>query len=204
MAIRANVLARNIQTHHAAANRGPERNVDLIFEIGAGLGPSSAARARLGLRRRFDPKMSRKLPPPPPLLRPRVRVVDQVRKIESAEIEGNALAAIWCSAAGEAAGKSAARTAAAARARVSLRGRGIDIVGVEADLIVDFAFLGIAENVVGFGKRLELLLGRLVPGIDVGMILARQLAERLADLVGRGRLLHAEDFVIVLFCGGCH
>ena len=36
--IRANVLAGNIQPHHAAADRGPEGNVDLIFEIAAGLG----------------------------------------------------------------------------------------------------------------------------------------------------------------------
>src|ERR1044071_5804352 len=38
VAIRANVLTRDAQAHHAAADRRPERDVDLIFEITARLG----------------------------------------------------------------------------------------------------------------------------------------------------------------------
>src|SRR5882724_5842011 len=38
VAVAAGVTTRDIQSHDAAANRRPERNVDLIFEIGAGLG----------------------------------------------------------------------------------------------------------------------------------------------------------------------
>ena len=97
----------------------------------------------------------------------------------------------------ETSGKACVSARAAARARISLCGRRINVVGVKPDLVVNFAFLGIAEDVVGFGERFELLFGCLVPGVDVGMILARQLAERLADILRRGGFLHAENFVIV-------
>src|SRR6185295_19465237 len=78
------------------------------------------------------------------------------------------------------------------------------VVGVKADLVVNLALLGIAQDFVGFGQRLELFLRGLVPRIDVGMILAGKLAEGLADIVRRGGLLHAQDFVIVFFWGGGH
>src|SRR5579863_1254655 len=98
-------------------------------------------------------------------------------------------------------GKSSARGASA---RISLGGGRIDVVGVIAYLIVDFSFLRVAENVVGLGERFELLLGRLVPGIDVRMIFAGELAESFADILGRSRLLHPENVVVVFFGGGCH
>jgi hypothetical protein len=71
------------------------------------------------------------------------------------------------------------------------RGR-VDLVGVEADLVVDLALLLVGEDVVGFGDFLELLFGLFVVGVHVGMILARELAEGLADLIRSGRLLDAE------------
>ena len=61
--------------------------------------------------------------------------------------------------------------------------RGIDIVRVKAELIVDLALLGIAQNVVGFGEGFELLFRDFVARIDVRMIFARQPAVRLLDLV---------------------
>ena len=72
--VRADILARDVQAHHAAADRRPERNVDLIFEIGAGL-RAFLRGAPPRRRRKFLPKMSRKLPPPPlpPLASPRWR-----------------------------------------------------------------------------------------------------------------------------------
>jgi len=39
----ANVLARNIEPHHAAANRRPERNVYLVFQVGACFGAGLGA-----------------------------------------------------------------------------------------------------------------------------------------------------------------
>src|SRR5579872_6659800 len=124
----------------------------------------------------------------------------QIRKIESAEIERNTLpTGLSLSRASREATKAACARSSAAR--VSLGCRRINIVGIEADLVVNLALLGIAENVVGLGERLEFLLRGLVPGIDVRMVLARQLAKRLANLVRCGGFLYAQDLVIVFF--GC-
>ena len=60
------------------------------------------------------------------------------------------------------------------------------VVGIEAELIVHLALLRVAQDVVGFLDLLEALLGGFVAGIQVGMILARQLAVRLADIVVLG------------------
>jgi hypothetical protein len=60
---------------------------------------------------------------------------------------------------------------------------GGNVVGIETVLIVHLALLGIAQDVVGFLNLLEALLGGFVAGIQIGMILARQLAVSLADLV---------------------
>ena len=96
VALRADILPRDVEAHDAAADRRPEGNVDLIFEIGAGLGAF----------------FGRSAPRPPPKMRtedvaktasatgslfcPRPAVVHQVGKIESAEVEGNAaLASGW-------------------------------------------------------------------------------------------------------------
>ena len=59
----------------------------------------------------------------------------------------------------------------------------INVVRIEADLIVDFSLLRIAEHFVRLGERLELLFRSLVSRIYVGMVLARQLAESFADVV---------------------
>ncbi len=139
---------------------------------------------------------------PPPCAGPPARCArafGEVVEVESAEIEGNFLGvgarpATRTGALAWSAESACAETAAAA---VSFGCGRIDVVGVEAKLVVNLALLGIAENVVGLGERLELLLRALVAGIDVGMILARELAESLADVVRRGSLLHAKDGVVV-------
>src|SRR3984957_4154825 len=112
--VRANVLPRDIQAQDTAANRGPERHVDLVFQIasrfGACLRGSPRALAAAEDRSEDVAEASTAAAPAPA-----VRTVDKVGEIEPAEIEGDPLAAICCSAAGEAAGRSAARTAAVAR-----------------------------------------------------------------------------------------
>ena len=99
--------------------------------------------------------------------------------------------------------RASGKAAGTAAASVGLRRRRIDVVGIEADLIVNLALLGIAENVVCLGERFKFLLGRLVPRINVRMVLAGQLAKRLTNVFGGGGLFHAEDFVIIFFgCSG--
>ena len=128
-----------------------------------------------------------------PLLRLRAAGFEQVGKIEAAEIERNSLAAALS--AGTASESASAESSAGAR--VGLGRRRIDVVRVVAELVVDLALLGIAEDVVGFREQLEFFFRRLVAGIDVGMVLARQLAKRLTNLLGGGGFLHPERFVIV-------
>ena len=118
-------------------------------------------------------KMSRKAPAPAPprLLRAAALLIHVIGKIEAAE-----------SHAGIRMPRSAARMAAR-----------WNVVGIEAVLIVDLALLGVAQDVVGFLNFLEALLGGFVAGIQIGMILARQLAIRLANLVFLGVARHAEQ-----------
>ena len=67
-----------------------------------------------------------------------------------------------------------------------------------AHLVVAAALLRVADHVVGLGDGLEPVLGRLVTGVGVGMVGARELAVGLLDLVGRCVLRHPEDLVEVL------
>src|SRR5262249_50402830 len=67
-----------------------------------------------------------------------------------------------------------------------------------AELIVRITLFGIGEDVVGDRDLLELLLGLLVARVDVRVVLARELAVGLADLVRRGGARDAEDLVGIL------
>src|SRR5581483_3487203 len=78
-----------------------------------------------------------------------------------------------------------------------LRRRVADMVAVGPVLVVNLALFGVRQHVVGFGDLLELLFSRLVARIHIGMILARQAAIRLADLIGRSTALDAEQVVII-------
>ncbi len=57
------------------------------------------------------------------------------------------------------------------------------LLPVSPQLVVLCALLWVREHLVGLVDLLELLLGRLVVGIHVGMVLAGQLAVGLAHLV---------------------
>ena len=182
----ANFLALDFEASDPAANGCPEIDVDLVFEVGAGL------RALGGWRslENMPEKMSRKLPQPGLRRLHRRRLF---REIESAEVEGDAF--LLCTA------SACCRTAGPG---CGFSGGGIDLIGIEAELVVDFAFLLVAQDVVGFGDFLELLFGLFVAGIDVGMVFTRELAKRFADLVrGRG-LFDAEGRVIVFVLGWWH
>ena len=56
---------------------------------------------------------------------------------------------------------------------------------VETELVVHLALLGVGKNFVGFLDLLELFLGGLVAGIQVGMIFARELAVGGANVFHR-------------------
>jgi hypothetical protein len=96
----------------------------------------------------------------------------------------------------------AAETAGPAPAREPGAGR------AEAPhLVVLLAALGVAHHVVGGGDLLEALLRGRVPRVGIGVVLPRQLPERALDVLGAGRLRHAEDPVVVLLeplALGCH
>src|SRR3981189_1867831 len=80
----------------------------------------------------------------------------------------------------------------------SLRRRRIDVVRVEAKLVINLPLLLVAQNIVGFRDLLELLLRLLVPRIHVRVILARSLAKLLANLVRGRRLLYTQCAVVIL------
>ena len=73
------------------------------------------------------------------------------------------------------------------------------VLGVEADLVVHLAFLGIAQDVISFLHVLETLLGGFVVGVEVGMIFARKFPVRLFDFVLVGVFCDAQRFVVVVF-----
>ena len=138
------------------------------------------------------------LPPVPgwPLPRP---AAAKSEKSEAAEVEGNLLRGAASSASGGGEGIAAAVLAA----RGGLGGGGIDGVGVEAELVEDLALLFVGEDVVGFGDLLELFFGLFVAGVYVRVILARELAKGLADLILGGAFFDAQRGVIV-FGLSCH
>src|SRR5918996_3119882 len=67
-----------------------------------------------------------------------------------------------------------------------------------ADLVVLLAPLGVADDVVGGRDLLEAFLGSLVAGVGVGVVLARQLPVRLADVLLGRAVAHPEDPVVIL------
>src|SRR5689334_7826212 len=95
-------------------------------------------------------------------------------------------------------------TAGLPGASIGLGSRGVDVVRIEADLIVNLALLGIAEHFVGLRDRLELFFRRLIARINVGMVFTGKFAEGLTNVVAGSRLLHAENFVKIFFGCGCH
>ena len=76
------------------------------------------------------------------------------------------------------------------------------IFRIEAVLIVHLLLLRIAQNVVGFLDFLEMLLGGFVAGIQVRMMLARELPVGLADFIRVGAAIDTQRFVVVR--SSCH
>src|SRR5262249_6290520 len=187
LTLRAGVLASDIQPQYSAADRLPERNRYLVFEIAAW------NRSFLALAS-ASPKHGREDVPEASGSTPTLagRSTGEIGKVEASKTEGAPLPRSLVSRSPpRKAPKSACAETRPTTASVCFRGRGIYVVRVKTDLIVDLALLGVAENVVGFGDLFELLFGLLITRIDVGMIFARKFAECLPDVIRRGVLLHA-------------
>src|SRR5204862_2480127 len=63
--------------------------------------------------------------------------------------------------------------------------------------VVLLALVGVAERVVGGRDLLEARLGVGIAGVAVGVVLARELAVGLLDLILRGLAVDAERLVVV-------
>ena len=74
-------------------------------------------------------------------------------------------------------------------AAVGARPRGVDLAAIEAG-----ALFRIAQETIGRRNILELPLGALVAGIEVGMQLLGQAAIGLLDIIRGSRLVDAENF----------
>src|SRR5579859_812432 len=186
----ANLLAANLDARIAAANGRPEVDGSLIFEVGAWL---RAARTPMRLAARED--AGEDVSEAAPGRRTCALTACsgtwactglEAGKVEPAEVDRRTL------------------SVSGLLPRIGLGLRRVDLVGVEAYLVVDLALLLVRQHIVGLGDFFELLLGLLVIGVDVGMILARQLAEGLPDLLRSGRLLDAENAVIILILRSGH
>jgi len=70
--------------------------------------------------------------------------------------------------------------------------------------VVGGAFLRIAQHAVGFGGFLELLFGRRIVGIAVGMKFLGEMAVRRLDILIAGILADTEHLVIISFRHGIH
>src|SRR5208337_1181434 len=202
VAVSADIAAGDIQLHHAATDRRPERHVDLVLKVAARFRALSRSLAVPAAAENAGEDVAEAAARAArSLVSASAGAFEQVGEVKAAEIDvaGSSGMAPSREASAKVGGAGPRLSPAT---RVSLGRSRIDIVRVEPKLVVNLPLLGIAEDVVGLGKRLELFFRGLVAGIDVRMILAGKLAERLADVLGGGRLLYAENAVVVFGLGG--
>src|SRR5690348_1923952 len=147
----ADIAARHLQAQHCSPNRLPEPDIYLVLQVAArlraaGLLPATAEHAGENVAEAAAPVLAGG--------GAAAASFEQIGKIEAAEIEGHALGAATAGLCAAEAGSGAA-TRSASGTCVSFRRFRADVVGVVAELVVDFALLGIAEDVVGLRDRLE-------------------------------------------------
>src|ERR1700761_231649 len=187
MAGGACLLTQNLKPCRPSAHRGPEVGVDRVFEIGTGLRPALRLPAAGLLVEDAGEDVAEAAPTATGRSRSglalRSGTTFEVGEVEAFKIERHFLRS----------GSAAARTRPSITAPSGRFGlRGVDLVGVKAELIVDFALLFVAQDVVGFGDLLELLFRLLVAGVHIGVVFSRKFAEGFADVVRSGRLLDSE------------
>src|SRR6478752_8307139 len=73
--------------------------------------------------------------------------------------------------------------------------RALDALRIDLAAVETAALLRITQEIIGGGDILELLLGALVAGIEIGMKLLGKLAIGLLDIVGRSGLGDAQCLI---------
>src|SRR5437870_5290063 len=138
---------------HRAAQRVPEFNLDLVFQVAARLvfRPTDVAAPR-----------AKKLAEKVPETRPAARPAGSAAEIKSAKVKVHA--GIAC----------------ALPAWIAPRRQ---ILAVEAVLVVHLPLLRVGEHVVSFLDLLEFFLRSFIAGVQVGMVFASQLAKSGADIL---------------------
>src|SRR5580658_2871621 len=179
MAGGASVVAGNIEPRLRALDGLPEIDIQGILEIVTLLRRFLRPFAAVEKLREDVPEAARAGPAsgcraPPTALR---AAVHKVRKVETVEIH----VGLW--------------TGAGARSTRRY------VVRIETILIVDLAFLPVAQNVVSLLHLLETFLRGLVARIHIGMKLARQPSIRFLDLILAGAFGHMQRFVIIVLGG---
>jgi len=79
-----------------------------------------------------------------------------------------------------------------------------EVIAIKSVLVVHLALFGVRKYVIRFLQLLEFFFGRFVAGIQIGMVFARKLAKRSANVLAAGLLRHPEQFVIIGFSCRCH
>ena len=72
-----------------------------------------------------------------------------------------------------------------------------NFVVIVAPLVVERTLFGVAENLIGFVDFLEFRLSRRVIRVNIGVILARELAVSLLDVLLVGFAVNTQNFVEV-------
>src|SRR6266404_7902183 len=162
-----------------AANRAQEVDLERRFEVGAALRRFGAGELRAAAAEEIAEDV----------------LEARVPAAEPARVAAGRLAR----AASDAAAETAAVCALCALELAGALGVEAALQPVHPELVVGLALRRIGQGVVGERYPLELLFRLAVPGIDVGMVLPRQLPVSLLDLLGGRRAFHAEVGVEVAF-----
>src|SRR2546429_2086280 len=172
MARLAGIQSGNRKLFHCAAHGIPEIDLDLVFQVATGFVLRLAPRASASTAKKLAEEIAE--------ARSAARRARATAKIKSAKIKVDVLLL--------------------AVAVCSTRPARWKVVTVEPVLVVHLPLLGIGENIVGFLQLLEFFFRGFVAGVQIRVILPRQLAKRRTDISGVGLARHSQQFVIILFC----
>src|SRR5579884_4318731 len=174
----ADLLPRNVQPHLGAANGLPEIDVQPVFEIASSLRlrrcrPRPSATPEELAENIAEPKSFAGILRPARAAR-RLLLPQKFAEIESPEIRP-------CARAG-------------ARPRSIRR----NVIRIKPVLVVNFALLIVAQNVIRFLNFLEALFCCFIAWIQIRMVLARKLPVGLANLIRIRAPADTQGFVIIL------